>query len=368
MRDFYEVLGIEKGADADTIKKAYRKLAMQFHPDKNPGNSEAEEKFKEAASAYEILSNPEKRSQYDRFGHAAFQNGGRGGGGGFSDVEDIFSNFGDIFGDIFGSSGGRSSRSRNQPRRGSDLRYLTEVSLKEVIEGVEKDIEFETESTCDTCKGTGAEKGSKAETCQTCGGHGQVRMSQGFFQMQTTCPTCHGQGSVIKNHCKPCKGSGRQKQKRKIRMTVPPGVDNGTRLRVSGEGEGGFLGGPAGDLFVEIRVKDDERFERDGEHLFTQFDIPYLQLLLGGEIEIQTVQGQATLKIPAGTIVGQTLKLHGEGLPSLRGSRRGDIHVEIGVEFPKKVSKKEEELLKQLAELQGVQVEGSKTGLFGRKK
>lgn len=367
MRDFYEILGIEKAADADSIKKAYRKLAMQFHPDKNPGNPEAEDKFKEAASAYEILSNPEKRAQYDRFGHAAFQNG-RGGAGGFSDVEDIFSNFGDIFGDIFGGGGGRSSRSRNQARRGADLRYLTEITLKEVIEGVERDIEFDTEESCGTCKGTGAEKGAKPEACATCGGHGQVRVSQGFFQMQTTCPTCKGQGTVIKNPCKACHGAGRQKQHRKIRMTVPPGVDTGTRLRVSNEGEGGYLGGPAGDLFIEIRVQEHPHFEREGEHLFTQVEVPYLQLLLGGEIEIPTVTGTQILKVPQGTKVGKTLKLQGEGVPSLRGSRRGDLQVLIGVKFPEKLSKKEEELLKQVAEAQGIQVTGEKPGLFGRKK
>jgi molecular chaperone DnaJ len=366
-RDYYEILGIEKTADGDTIKKAYRKLAMQYHPDKNPGNSEAEEKFKECASAYEILSDSEKRSKYDRFGHAAFQNGG--GRQGFTDVDDIFSSFGDIFGDFFG--GGRSSsRSRRNsgPRRGADLRYVTEISLKDVILGVEKEIEFDTEESCSTCKGSGAEKGSKPETCATCGGHGQVRVSQGFFQMQTTCPTCQGQGTQIKNPCKPCRGTGRQKQHRNIRLTVPAGVDSGVRLRVSNEGEGGYLGGPAGDLFVEIRVAEDERFERQENDLFTKFQVPYLQLLLGGTVEIPTVTGQENLEIPKGTVVGATLKLSGQGIPSLRGSRRGDLIVVVDVEFPKKLSKQEEELLKQVAEVQGVPVSGSKPGFFGKKK
>ncbi len=369
MRDYYEILGVEKSADAETIKKAYRKLAMQFHPDKNPGNAEAEEKFKEAASAYEVLSNEDKRAQYDRFGHAAFQNGGRGGHGGFGDVDDIFSSFGDIFGDIFGGAQSRGSRQRsNQPRRGSDLRYLIEIDLKDVIQGAEKEIEFDTEDTCDECKGTGAEKGSQAEACATCGGHGQVRVSQGFFQMATTCPNCHGKGKVIKKPCKPCRGSGRQKQHRKIRLTVPAGVDNGTRLRVSGEGEGGYLGGPTGDLFVEIRVKDHPRFEREEDRLFTKVEVPYLQLLLGGEIEIETVTGECLLEIPKGTEVGESLRVHGEGVPSLRNSRRGDLFVEVGVKFPDKLSKKEEELLKQLAEIQGVSVGAGKSGFFGRKK
>ncbi len=368
MRDFYEILGVERGSDQDTIKKAYRKLAMQFHPDKNPGNKEAEEKFKEAASAYEVLGDPEKRAKYDRFGHSAFQNGGRGGG--FTDAEDIFSSFGDIFGDFFGMGGGtgRSSRSRNQPRRGSDLRYVTEVTLADVVDGVERDIEFDTEETCESCKGSGAERGSQPETCTTCGGHGQVRVSQGFFQMQTTCPTCHGQGSMNKNPCRQCRGGGRQKQHRKIKITIPPGVDTGTRLRVSGEGEGGFLNGPSGDLYVEIRVADDDRFERQGEHLYTKLEVPYLQLLLGGEIDVETVKGTAKLEVPRGTQVGETLKISGEGVPSLRNGRRGDLLIQIGVEFPEKLSKKEEELLKELAEMQGVQVGASGSGFFKKKK
>ncbi|MEZ0391147.1 MAG: molecular chaperone DnaJ [Pseudobdellovibrionaceae bacterium] len=368
MRDFYEVLGVERSADQDTIKKAYRKLAMQFHPDKNPGNKEAEDRFKEAASAYEVLGDPDKRAKYDRFGHAAFQ---QGGGRGFSDVDDIFSSFGDIFGDFFGGMGGnssRSGRSRTQARRGSDLRYLTEVTLAEVVSGVERDIEFDTEETCESCKGSGAERGSKPETCATCGGHGQVRVSQGFFQMATTCPTCQGQGTVVKNPCKQCRGSGRQKQHRKIKITIPPGVDTGTRLRVSGEGEGGYLSGPSGDLYVEIRVAEDERFERDGENLYRKFEVPYLQLLLGGEIELETVTGKALLEVPKGTQVGETLKLSGEGVPSLRSGRRGDLYVHIGVQFPQKLSKKEEELLKELADMQGVQVGCSSPGFFKKKK
>lgn len=355
MRDYYEVLQVDRSESAEGIKKAYRKMAMQFHPDKNPNNPEAEEKFKEAAAAYEILSDPEKRAKYDRFGHAAFQNGGGRGQGGFSDVDDIMSHFGDIFGDIFG--GGQRSRSnRNQARRGSDLRYVTEIELKDVILGIEREIEFDTETNCAECNGTGAEKGSKPETCTTCGGHGQVRVSQGFFQMQTTCPTCHGNGSIVKKQCRPCRGSGRQKQHRKISLQIPAGVDSGTRLRVSSEGEGGYMGGPPGDLFVEIRVKDNEQFERDGDHLFTQYNVHFLQLLLGGEVTVPTVTGEAKLKIPKGTQVGHTLKVADQGIPSLRSGRRGDLHVEIGVDIPTKLSKKEEELLKNLAQIQGIQV------------
>lgn len=359
MRDFYEVLGVDRTADQDTIKKAYRKLAIQFHPDKNPGNKEAEEKFKECASAYEVLGDPDKRAKYDRFGHQAFQ-GGMGGGQGFSDVEDIFSNFGDIFGDLFGmggGGGGRRQRNPNAPRKGADLRYLAEITLADVIQGSEKEIEFDTEASCQSCDGKGAEKGSKVETCSTCGGHGQVRVSQGFFQMQTTCPQCQGQGTMVKNPCKKCRGTGRQKQHRKIKVTIPAGVDSGTRLRVSGEGEGGFNGGQSGDLYVEMRVKEDSRFEREGDHLYTELHFNYLHLMLGGEVEIPTVLGKTKLEIPRGTHVGSSLKISGEGVPSLRNGRRGDLFIQVGVEFPEKVSKKEEELLRQLAELQGISLD-----------
>jgi molecular chaperone DnaJ len=232
-KDYYSILGVSKTDDADTIKKAYRKLAMQFHPDKNPGNQEAEDKFKEAASAYEVLSSAEKRAQYDRFGHEAYTQSGRGGGGaGFQDMEDIFSNFGDIFSDFFGQAGGaRGGQRRSGPRRGADLRYVTEISLKDVVLGVEREIEFDVDDDCETCAGTGGEKGSQPITCTTCGGRGQVIRAQGFFSMATTCPQCQGEGTLNKNPCKKCKGRGRQKAHRKIKLTIPAGVDTGTRLR-----------------------------------------------------------------------------------------------------------------------------------------
>lgn len=369
-RDFYEILGVTKSSDQDTIKKAYRKLAMQFHPDKNPDNPEAEEKFKEAASAYEILSDPEKRARYDQYGHAAFNGGG--GGRGFQNMEDIFGSFGDIFEDFFGGSGGRGGRQRsrrNEPRRGSDLRYVTEIFLKDVIEGIEKEIEFDTEENCKTCSGTGAEKGSQSTTCTTCGGAGQVVRQQGFFTMATTCPTCQGEGTVIKNPCKPCKGKGRTKAHRKIQIKIPPGVDTGTRLRVSGEGEGGFLGGPSGDLFVEIRVRDHDLFERRDEDLITILNVDYLQLLLGAEVDVPTVMGKEKLAISRGTQPGETVKLSGHGLPSLRGSRRGDIYYQIKVDIPEQISKEEEQILRDLAKARGLEVappEGFK--LFGKRK
>lgn len=364
-RDFYEILGVAREADADTIKKAYRKLAMQYHPDRNPGNAEAEEKFKEAAAAYEVLSDSNKRTQYDRYGHEAFN--GRGGSGGFSNAEDIFSHFGDIFGDLFGGGQTRARRSRNEPRRGSDLRYVTEITLKDVVTGIEKEIEFDTDKNCDECKGSGAEKGSQASTCGTCGGSGQVVRQQGFFAMASTCPTCAGKGTVIKNPCKPCRGQGRVPEHRKIRLNIPVGVDTGTRLRVATEGEGGYLGGPPGDLYVEIRVKDHEHFERQGDDLVAEIDVPYLQMLLGAEIDVPTVMGDEKLEIPKGTHHGDTVKLVGQGLPSLRGNRRGDIYYHVNVEFPKKLTKDEEKHLREIAKANKVNVAGE-SGLFGRKK
>lgn len=359
-RDYYEILGVERSAEADVIKKAYRKLAMQLHPDKNPGDKEAEEKFKEAAEAYGVLSDPEKRSQYDRFGKQAFA-GGFGGNSGFGDVNDIFSHFGDVFGDFFG--GGMSSGQRRRstgPRRGADLRYVTEVTLKEVIEGVDRDIEFDSEDNCETCNGAGTEKGTTPVVCPNCRGQGQVVRQQGFFTMASPCPNCSGEGTIIKNPCKKCRGRGRLEQHRKIRMTIPSGVDNGTRLRVSSEGEGGFRGGPAGDLYVEVHVKEDPRFRRQGDHLLGEVNVDYLQALLGGKMKVQTVTGFADIEVPIHTQNGDTIKVSGEGIPNLRGSRRGDLFLTVGVEFPHKLSGKEKELLQELAEIRGINTHLSK--------
>ncbi len=373
-RDYYEILSVEKNADGDTIKKAYRKLAMQFHPDRNPGDQEAEEKFKEAAEAYEILSQAEKRAQYDRFGHQAFQGGrgGFGGAGGFNDMNDIFSQFGDIFGDIFGgggaqgfsSSGGRSSRSKNSARKGADLRYITEVELKDVVTGKEQQIEFDTESNCEDCNGSGAAKGSSSVTCRVCNGAGQVVRQQGFFTMATTCHQCQGSGETIEKPCTTCKGQGRSKTKRKIKVTLPAGVDNGTRLRVTNEGEGGYKGGPNGDLFVEIRIKDHDVFERDGDHLFANLDVSYLQFLLGGEVTTETLDGDVQVEIPKGVKPGERVKVSGKGIPSLRGSRRGDLYFTLNVEFPDKLSEDEEKLIRQIAESNKTKVASKKKGLF----
>lgn len=371
--DYYDILSVARNADADAIKKAYRKLAMQYHPDRNPGDKSAEDKFKEAAEAYDVLSNPEKRARYDQFGHQAFSQGmGGGGSGGFHDMGDIFSQFGDIFGDIFQGGGGgfggrqQSARSKNSPRRGSDLRYLHSMELKDVLTTSEKEIEFDTEEQCSECSGTGGEKGSAPTTCKTCRGAGQVVRQQGFFTMATTCPTCHGQGETIEKACKPCHGKGRVKAKRKIKVTIPAGVDNGTRLRVAGEGEGGYRGGPAGDLFVEMRIEENEVFEREGDHLFANLDVNYLQFLLGGEETVEALDGDVTVEIPRGSSPGDRIKISGRGVPSLRGSRRGDLYYTINVEFPDKLSEVEEKNLREIAAAKGTKVKSAKKGLFGR--
>ncbi len=374
-RDYYEILGVPKDASADVIKKAYRKLAMQFHPDKNPGDKQSEEKFKEAASAYEVLSDGDKRARYDRFGHSAFANGNNGHQG-FHDVNDIFSSFGDIFGDIFGGGasfgggGSRGRRNKNEPRRGADLRYVTEITLKEVVTGIEKDIEFDAEDDCGECTGTGAEKGSALQTCSTCQGSGQVVSSQGFFTMASTCPQCRGEGQMIKNPCRSCRGKGRVARHRKIRVNIPAGVDTGTRLRVGNEGEGGRLGGPSGDLYVELRVRDDDRFERDGVDLHGEVSVPYVLMLLGGDFKVQTVTDEQTIKIPKGASAETQVRLSGHGLPALRGNRRGDLYYHLRVSFPDKMSKEEEKLLREIAKIRGIDVagEGSIGNLFGRKK
>jgi molecular chaperone DnaJ len=360
--DYYVILGVEKSADQDSIKKAYRKLAMQFHPDKNPGNKEAEDKFKQAAAAYEILGTPEKRAKYDRFGHAAFQQGG----GGFQNAEDVFSSFSDIFGDFFGmgQQGGRGRAKRNGPARGADLRYICEIELKDVIKGLEREVKFDTEESCKECSGSGSAKGSESETCNTCGGQGQVISSQGLFSVATTCPSCHGAGKIIRNPCEGCHGRGRVKSERKIRVNIPAGVDTGTQLRLTNEGEGGHRGGPPGDLYVEIRVLDNEDFERHGVDLLTSVDISYLQALLGAEIEVETFDGKEKLNVPPGTGTGERIRLDKLGVPSLRGGGRGSLYCQMNVEMPKKLSKEEEKLLREIAKIRGEEVAAPKKGLF----
>lgn len=370
-KDLYEILGVSRDADADTIKKAYRKMAMQFHPDKNPGDKAAEDKFKECARAYEVLSDADKRARYDRFGHAGLGGPGGFGGGGphFQDINDVFSAFGDIFGDFFGGGmpggpGRAGARTRNGPRRGADLRYVIEIDLKDVLETTQRPIEFECEDNCQTCSGSGAQPGTQPETCAHCGGRGQVVRSQGFFSMATTCSVCRGTGQIVKNPCKDCRGKGRKIVERKLLVNVPAGVDNGTQLRLSGEGEVGVKNGPPGDLYVEIRVKPDRRFEREDETLIGELEISYLQALLGGDMEVDTLRGTKTISIPRGTQVNDEIRLKGQGLPTLRGSRIGDLIYKVNVVFPKKLSKEEEKLLREIAKTKGEDVSKAK-GAWG---
>ncbi len=366
-QDYYQTLGVDRNSSQDEIKKAYRKLAMKHHPDKNPGDQAAEDKFKEASEAYSVLSDADKRSKYDRFGHAGVQ-GGPGGGGvhpGFDNVDDIFSSFSDIFGDFFGQGMGGGRRAQgNRPRRGADLRYMLEVNLKEVIEGAEKELEFDSEKSCGICTGSGSEPGKQAETCPTCGGTGQVVSSQGFFSVATSCPSCRGNGKLIRHPCKNCKGKGRTLEDRKIRVTIPKGVATGTRLRITGEGEGGFLGGPMGDLYVEIRVRDDARYERQGDDLYSLLEISYVQALLGAEVQVDTMDGKKQVTVPPGTSQGQILKMKGLGIPHIRGGQRGDLCWGIKVQIPKKISKDEEKLLREIAKARGESVLDKK-GFFG---
>ena len=348
-RDYYEVLSVAKTASDDEIKKAYRKLAMKYHPDRNPDNPEAEEKFKEAAEAYEILSDSEKRSMYDRMGHQAFEGGmGGGAGGGFGgfSAEDIFSQFGDIFGGAFGG-GGRGGQQR--ARSGSDLRYVMELTLEEAVRGVKKTITFTAPAPCDACDGQGSKNPKDVETCKTCHGAGQVRMQQGFFSVQQTCSTCRGQGKIIKNPCGKCHGSGVSNRQQTLEVTIPAGVDNGDRVRFSGKGEA-IRGGQPGDLYVEVVVREHEIFQRDGADLYMDVPVSIADAALGKEIEIPTLEGRVSLKIPEGTQTGKMFRLRGKGVKPVRTSMQGDLLCRIVIETPVNLTARQRELLKELQE------------------
>ncbi len=354
-RDFYEVLGLSKGAGKDEIKKAYRKLAVKFHPDKNPGDTAAEEKFKEATEAYEVLSDEQKRQRYDQFGHAAFGpgSGAGGGAGGFGgvDLEEALRTFmgafgsgggGSIFDNFFGGGG------REDSNRGSDLRYDLEIDFEEAVFGSRRDLTFNVNVECDTCDGTGAAKGSGVETCSTCQGTGQVVMQQGFFQMRQTCPECQGTGKIIRNPCKDCRGTGQRKGKRQITLRIPPGVETGSRLRVAGKGEGGLQGGTPGDLYVIIHVREHDLFERHDLDLIVDLPVPLTTAILGGEVEVPTLEGHSRIKIPSGTQSGKVLRLKGKGVKDPRGYGNGDLHVRVQVEIPGKVHGKLKKAVEQL--------------------
>ncbi|MDD5329509.1 MAG: molecular chaperone DnaJ [Sulfuricella sp.] len=349
-RDYYEVLGVNKDASDDEIKKAYRKLAMKFHPDRNPDNPKAEEHFKEAKEAYEILSDAQKRSAYDQYGHAGIdQQAGMGGAGGFSGG--FADAFGDIFGDIFGGAGGRGGRSNVY--RGADLRYNLEISLEEAARGTETKIRIPTMAECETCHGSGAKAGTKPETCPTCAGHGQVRMQQGFFSIQQACPKCHGSGKIIASPCPTCQGSGRVKQYKTLAVKIPSGVDEGDRIRLSGEGEAGVNGGPPGDLYVVIQIKPHTVFQRDHNDLHCEMPISFTTAALGGEIEIPTLDGHAKIKIPAETQSGKVFRLRGKGIKGVRSSTHGDLLCHMVVETPVSLTERQKELLRELETLSG---------------
>jgi len=340
-RDYYEVLGVERGADKKEIKKKYRSLANKYHPDKNPDNEEALEKFKEIAEAYEVLSTEEKRDAYDRFGHEGVSGqGGFGGGGqgGFSDI------FGDVFGDIFGGQGGGGSRAR----RGADLRYTLELDLEQAVWGCEEKIRIPTLVDCKPCDGTGAKKGTKPKTCQTCNGQGQVRMSQGFFSVQQTCPTCHGQGQVISDPCTSCRGQGRVQEYKTLSVKIPAGVDTGDRIRLSGEGEAGDHGAPSGDLFVQVSVRQHAIFERDGANLHCDVPISFATAALGGEIDVPTLDGRVRLKVTPECQTGKLFRLRNKGVKPVRGGAVGDLICRVTVETPVKLTERQKELLKEL--------------------
>ena len=347
-RDYYEVLGVNRDASEEDIKKAYRKLAMKFHPDRNPDSKESEDKFKEAKEAYEMLSEPEKRRAYDAYGHAGVnpQMGGMGGAGGGEGFGGFAEAFGDIFGDIFGGARGRSN-----VYRGADLRYNLEVTLEQAARGTETKIRIPTLENCDTCHGTGSRPGTQPKTCSTCGGQGNVRLSQGFFSVQQTCPTCHGSGKMVSDPCTACKGAGRVKHHKTLSVKIPAGIDEGDRIRLGGEGEAGVNGGPPGDLYVVIHLKEHGVFQRDGDDLHCEMPVSFTTAALGGEIEIPTLDGQAKVKIAAETQTGQVLRLRGKGIKGVRSSSPGDLLCEIVVETPVRLTDRQRELLRELEEI-----------------
>jgi molecular chaperone DnaJ len=351
-RDFYEILGVAKNASEEDIKKAYRKLAMKYHPDRNPDNKEAEEKFKEVKEAYEMLTNPEKREAYDRYGHAGVDPnmGGGGFGGGFGGAGGFGDAFGDIFGDIFGG-GGRGRSSGPQVYRGADLRYNLEITLEQAANGFDTTIRVPSWDKCDTCHGSGAKPGTQPVTCTTCHGHGQVRMQQGFFSIQQTCPKCHGSGKVIPEPCAACGGAGRIKRNKTLEVKIPAGIDNGMRIRSSGNGEPGTNGGPPGDLYVEIHIKPHQVFQREGDDLHCEMPISFSKAALGGEIEVPTLSGKVSFTVPEGTQTGKTFRLKGKGIKGVRSGYAGDLFCHVVVETPVKLTDKQKDLLREFDRL-----------------
>ncbi|HRM69192.1 MAG TPA: molecular chaperone DnaJ [Thauera phenylacetica] len=346
-RDYYEVLGVNRDAGDDEIKKAYRKLAMKYHPDRNPDNKEAEEKFKEAKEAYEMLSDPQKKAAYDRYGHAGVDPS-MGAGPGAQGFDGFSDAFGDIFGDLFG--GGRGG-GRSNVYRGADLRYNLEITLEEAARGAEKTIRIPTVEECGTCHGSGAKPGTHPKPCPTCQGHGQVRVQQGFFSIQQTCPKCHGSGKIIPDPCRDCGGAGRTKKQKTLEVKIPAGIDDGMRLRHAGHGEPGLNGGPPGDLYVEIHIRKHAVFERDHDDLHCEMPISITTAALGGEIEIPTLEGMARLKIPAETQSGKVFRLRGKGIKNVRSHVHGDLMCHVVVETPVNLTERQKELLREFEEI-----------------
>ncbi|MEM7306165.1 MAG: molecular chaperone DnaJ [Planctomycetota bacterium] len=356
-RDYYEVLGVERGASQDDIKRSYRKLALKLHPDQNQDNPDAETQFKEAAEAYDVLGDADKRAKYDQFGHAAFGQGGMGGGGRFTNVEDIFEAFGDIFGGggggIFGDLFGGGRRGQRQgPRPGRDLRIVLDLTLEEIDEGVERTIAIKRQEHCDSCQGSGAKPGTAPVQCSTCGGRGQVHRSQGFFTMASTCPRCRGAGKMIESPCTSCNGAGRQGERNEIRIDVPAGVEEGMRIRVPGAGDAGEPGGRRGDLYCVIREREHKVFQRSGPDVMTEVPFSFAQLTMGDKVEIPTLRGRVEMNIPAGTPSGKVFRLRGQGLPGFESRGRGDQLVRVFIEVPKKLTDRQKELLTEFAEIE----------------
>lgn len=377
--DYYSTLGVERGADDAALKKAYRKLAMKYHPDKNPGDAAAEQKFKEANEAYDVLKDKQKRAAYDQFGHAAFENGGfgqggfgRGGFGGragqaggdaFSDV------FEDLFGDFMGGRGGRQRQPRSAARRGADLRYNLTISLAEAFRGKDQSLDVSSTATCSDCGGSGAKKGSKPTTCPDCKGTGRMRMQQGFFVVERTCGKCQGAGQVISDPCRTCSGSGRVQKQKSLSVKIPAGVEEGTRIRLSGEGEAGIRGGPTGDLYLFISIKPHPLFKREGSTIFCQVPIPVSDAILGGEIKVPTLDGKAArVKIPAGTQAGKQFRLRGKGMPMLNSSRVGDMIIEVKIETPVNLSKAQKTLIREFASEDGKKWSPESSKFFSKVK
>lgn len=368
-RDYYEILGVSKTATDAEMKSAFRKLAMQHHPDRNPGDAAAEQKFKDLNEAYQTLSDPQKRAAYDRFGHAAFENGGFGGGGGPGFGNDFASSMADIFEDLFGGVGGGGRRRSDGRERGSDLRYDLEIELEDAFHGKTATITVPIAVTCDACNGSGAKAGTKPKTCTTCNGHGRVRAQQGFFAIERTCPSCHGRGEMIDDPCRSCGGQGRVTKDRTLSVNIPKGVEDGTRIRLAGEGESGRKGGPSGDLYIFLSVKSHRLFQRDGADLYCRVPISMVTAALGGEINIPTLDGEEKIvAVPEGTQSGRQFRLRGKGMPVLRSRDQGDLYVQVAVETPQKLTPRQKELLREFDEESSKETQPESASFFAKVK